>query len=253
MKAHPARFSLLMLLVACLAWVGCGDEGSIDADGNVDNTDFHAEATFRFRLELAGHENLRLEGVSGEVTITESAGSDSIVIAGTRRVRSESAEDAEEHLAFLEVRVEDLSDEVFVKTVQPEHSHGRSYEVEYWISLPEPVDVDVVNVNGEVLLNDVFGDTRVVQVNGWIAGRVTVGAGDTIELAQVNGTIDLGIPKHTSAGFSANVINGLISVSDLIFETWNSDAHSFTGTLGQGDGSISLAVTNGTINVTGLD
>jgi DUF4097 and DUF4098 domain-containing protein YvlB len=108
-------------------------------------------------------------------------------------------------------------------------------------------------VNGEVLLNDVFGDTRVVQVNGWIAGRVTVGAGDTIELAQVNGTIDLGIPKHTSAGFSANVINGLISVSDLIFETWNSDAHSFTGTLGQGDGSISLAVTNGTINVTGLD
>jgi hypothetical protein len=253
MRTSDQKVSILLLILAlCFTWAGCGDDGA-GSDGNVDDTSFSAEASFRFRLDLAGHNRLRLEGISGAITITDEAGSDSIVVEGTRRVRSESIEDAEEHLPLLEVRVQDLSDEVFVETNQPDQSHGRSYEVDYEISLPAVLDIDVTSVNGQVMLNDVSGDAVVSLVNGQIAGEVTIGSGGTIDMDLVNGTIDLGIPKTTSAEFSASVVNGYITTSGLDFEDVQSTAHSLTGRLGGGDGTISLVVTNGTITVTGLD
>jgi DUF4097 and DUF4098 domain-containing protein YvlB len=194
-----------------------------------------------------------LEGISGAVAVTEDSDSDSIVIAGTRRVRSESEEDAEEHLDELEVSVQDLSDEVFVKTTQPDLTQGRSYEVDYEILLPAIVDVDITHVNGQVVLNDMVGDAFVDLVNGQIDGDVTMESGDTIDMNLVNGTIDLSIPKTTSAEFSASVVNGYISDTGLVFHDRQSTSHSLTGRLGGGDGKISLTVTNGIISVTGLD
>ena len=253
MTTDRARYPLLLLLVVCFAWMGCGDDNGVDADGTADNTDFSAEATFYFRLNPGAHERLRLEGISGEIRVADAADSDSIVIAGVRRVRSESTEDAQEHLQLLEVTVQDLSTEVFVKTVQPEESHGRGYEVDYQIMLPAALDVHITHVNGQVVLDDIFGDVWAYLVNGQIAGEVTIGAGGAVELTLVNGTINLGIPKTTSAEFSASVVNGYINDSGLVFQDRQSDSNSLSGTLGGGDGEISLAVINGTINVTGLD
>lgn len=253
MKTTSMRIALGSAMALCLFWGGCSDDNGGGADGNVDNTDFSAEATFHFRFDLAGHERLRLEGISGKVTITEVAGSDSIVIAGVRRVRSESTEDAEDNLPLLEVRVQDLSNEVFVETDQPSQSHGRSYEVDYEITLPEAMDLDIRNVNGQVILEDISGEVLVGIVNGQIAGDVTIGVGGTIDLSVVNGAIDLGIPKTTSAEFTATVVNGYISLSGLTLKDSQSNANSLKGTLGAGEGTISLEVTNGTIVVAGLD
>jgi hypothetical protein len=253
MKTASSRIAMCLSLALCLVWGGCSDDNGTGSGGDVDDTSFSAEETFRFRLDLAGHEGLRLEGVSGSIAITDVAGSDSIVIAGVRRVRSESIEDAEDHLPLLEVSVQDLSDEVFVETDQPEQSHGRSYEVDYDIHLPAAMDLDVMTVNGEVVLSDVLGDALVDLVNGQIVGEITIGAGGTMAMTVVNGTIDLGIPKTTSAEFAASVLNGYITDSDLVFQDRQSTANSLTGTLGGGDGTISLVVTNGTINVAGLD
>lgn len=253
MTTGNVRFALGVALALCLLWTGCSDENGTGAGGDVDDTSFSAEAAFHFRLDLADHEGLRLEGISGEVTITDVAGSDSIVIAGVRRVRSESTEDAEEHLPLLEVRVQDLSDEVFVETHQPAQSHGRSYEVDYGITLPAVMDLDVTDVNGQVILNDISGDALVDLVNGQIAGEVTIGTGGTIDFTVVNGTIDLGIPKSTSAEFAASLVNGYINDSGLVFQDRQSTATSLTGTLGSGEGAISLMVINGTIAIAGLD
>jgi hypothetical protein len=253
MRTRDARFGLGLALALCLFWVGCSDDNGTGTDGDVDDTSFSAEAAFHFRLDLAGHEGFRLEGISGEVSVTDVAGSDSIVIAGVRRVRSESIEDAEEHLPLLEVRVQDLSDEVFVETDQPAQSHGRSYEVDYEITLPAVMDLDVTDVNGQVILNDISGDALVDLINGQIAGEVTIGAGGTIDFTVVNGTINLGIPKTTSAELAATVVNGYINDSGLVFQDRQSTATSLRGTLGSGDGTISLTVINGTIGVAGLD
>ena len=72
-------------------------------------------------------------------------------------------------------------------------------------------------------------------------------------MSVVNGAITLGIPKSTSAEFSAAIVNGYINVSDLTLYDSQSTTHSLTGRLGAGEGTISLMVTNGTIAVVGQD
>jgi hypothetical protein len=253
MRTASMKLAFGLSLALCLFWVGCSDDSGTDADGKVDDTDFSFEAAFYYRLDLADHESFRLEGISGEVSISDVAGSDSIVITGVRRVRSESVEDAEEHLSLLDVSVRDLSDEVLVETTQPEQSQGRSYEVDYEVILPAVVTLNIANVNGQVNLEDISGDVTVYIVNGQVVGEVAIGAGGVIDLSVVNGAIALDIPKTTSAEFGATVVNGYISLSDLTLHDSQSSTHSLTGTLGTGDGTISLAVTNGTIAVTGVD
>ena len=253
MKTRGVRIALGLTLGLCLLWVGCGDDNGAGSNGVVDNTDFSAEADFYFRLDLGSHDALRLEGISGEVNIADVAGSDSIVVAGVRRVRSESAQDAEEHLPLLEVSVQDLSDEVLVETSQPEQSNGRSYEVDYEITLPAVMGLDITDINGQVILDDITGDVQADVVNGQIAGDVTIATGGSLVMSVVNGAITLGIPKSTSAEFSAAIVNGYINVSDLTLYDSQSTTHSLTGRLGAGEGTISLMVTNGTIAVVGQD
>jgi DUF4097 and DUF4098 domain-containing protein YvlB len=224
----------------------------VDSDSNVANNDFVASEPFYFRVDVVGQEQLSLEGISGSIAITGVAGSDSVVISGEKRVRSESTEDAEEHLDLLEVSVEDLTTGVYVETVQPEQSHGRSYEVDYDIVMPDTWDVAIQNVNGQITLDDIFASASVQLVNGQVAGDVTIPLGGTMGMSVVNGAIALDIPQTTSAEFSAAVVNGTITVTGLTLEDAVSTSNSVTGTLGDGEGTIGLSVVNGTISVLGF-
>jgi DUF4097 and DUF4098 domain-containing protein YvlB len=179
-------------------------------------------------------------------------------------------QDAEAHLPELEVSVTEVAGEVYVKTTQPTETHGRSYVVDYTITLPKElevvvtnvngaVDIDsvnnsvsLVNVNGQVALGQIFGSASVNLVNGQIAAEVSLPKGGTISMITVNGGIDLEIPQNTSAQFSATVVNGTISTSDLVFIGVVSTPTSLTGTLGLGEGTIALSTTNGNISVDGF-
>jgi len=211
-----------------------------------------------------------LEAINGNVAITGISESDSVIITGERRVGSESMEDAEEYLKKLEVRVQDLGNEVFVKTIQPEKSYGRNYVVNYTITLPKDLeilvsnvngivtiesinnDVTVTNVNGQVTLDEIFGSASVSLVNGQIEGEVTLPFDGVIGMSVVNGNIDLKIPVSTSAEFSAKVTNGNIGVSNLVLQNQVSSPTSLGGRLGDGEGMISLTTVNGNISVLGF-
>jgi hypothetical protein len=251
-----AKSKLLLLLTAamtCALAAGCSDDSTTGSDGNVDSQDFSAEESFYYRIDLGAQAGLELESVSGEITITGVAGSDSIVISGVRRVRSESTQDAEEHLDLLEVNVQDLTNRVFVETVQPQRSYGRSYEVDYDIILPADLYTDIDHVNGQILLDGLTEGALIDLVNGLIEAEVTIPSGGAVDMDVVNGGIQLDIPKTTSADFSATVVNGSINVTGLTIDDLVSTSTSITGTLGTGDGTVSLSIVNGNINVVGVD
>lgn len=250
-ERHPTLLLILMLM--CVSGFGCSDDTSVACDGNVDNTDFVAEESFHFRVDIAGQTELRLYGVSGDITIEAEAASDSLIISGQRRVRSESIEDAEEHLELLTVSVEDSPSRVIVKTEQPSEAHGRAYEVDYDVALPQGLVLDIENVNGRIVLDNILGDAFVQLVNGQIDAEVALPEGGTIGMNVVNGSIELTIPEATSAEFSASVVNGSISMYGLVLQNLVSTSTSLSGTLGSGDGAISLNVVNGTISVVGVD
>lgn len=271
MKNIFSRFTILVILASCSLWIKCGnDDNLVDSSQNVKNTDYVAERPFSFTVAVENRTQLRLEAISGNVVINGISESDSVLIRGERIVGSESTEDAEEHLQELQVSVEDLENEVFVKTVQPEETYGRSYVVHYDITLPRDFRVlagnvngtvridsinnrlSVNNVNGQIMLDKIHGSVSVNLVNGLIQSEVTLPSDGAIDMSIVNGSIELSIPENTSAEFSATVTIGDISVSNLVLQNQESTPNSLRGTLGAGQGTISLSTVNGNIRVTGF-
>jgi DUF4097 and DUF4098 domain-containing protein YvlB len=246
---------LLIFLANSVFWMNCSKDdpiSPINQNDNVSNTNFEAKDSFSYEIDVVGHSGLSLEAINGTIVFTEVTASNSVKISGEKRVESESTEDAEAHLKELSVDVQDLTNEILVKTLQPKHSGGRHYIVNYTISLPKNMDVTVYSLNGRVTLNEIFGNVSVDLINGDIDGKVTLPLDGTIHMGITNGSIDLDIPQNTSAEFTASVTNGSISVSNLELRNRVEISKSLTGTLGDGRGTISLNTTNGNIMVTGF-
>jgi DUF4097 and DUF4098 domain-containing protein YvlB len=259
------RIILVSSLLGLTLASACGGSDS----GGFVNTRPSAEEPFSFNVARETQTALRLEGISGTVEVTGTPGATSISVAGVRRVEADTLEDATAHLAELDVVVDSSETEVVVRTVQPKLSAGRNYIVNYTISLPQDFAVNVVNVNGDVTVRSVDGDVVVscvngqihadaiagnailALVNGQITASVTLPLGGQIDMGLVNGNIDLQIPQTTSAQFAARVGIGSITLTNLSLSNETVTPGSRTGTLGGGDGTISLDVGIGTIAVRG--
>lgn len=270
MKNIMVKSVLLALLAVCFYFLGCGSDKSSGPDKNVSNTDFVAKASFSYGVEVTDHTFLSLEGINGNVAITGLSDADSVIVAGEKRVGSESMQDAEEHLQQLHVSVSEAQSGVFVKTIQPDQTYGRSYVVDYNITLPMNLDVAVINtngavdidsvngsvsvenVNGQVDLDEIIGSVSAQLVNGQVSAKVTPPKGGIISMSTVNGGINLEIPQYTSAQFSAIVVNGTFSISNLVLIGMVTTPNSISGTLGTGEGTIALSTVNGSISVSGF-
>ena len=269
MKSASRLLAGLAVLLGIMLLSGCSDDDSNPFAGDcVDNTDFVASETFSYRVPLAEHVRFKLEGINGNIEITGVAGADSVSIEGERSVGSESIDDAEEHLPELEVSVSDMGTEVFVETIQPEDTDCRSFIVDYEITLPESLNVyvdntngtitvtsmrstlDVGTTNGQITLDDFVGSTDADVTNGQIVAEVTLPQDGEAELTTVNGSIVLWIPDDTSAEFSAEVVQGTITIDDsLVLDDAVITNDSVTGTLGDGEGTIDLRTVNGSMSV----
>ena len=265
-RSQNRRFHQLLPLALMLLFgvISCGDD---DVTGSRDQL---AEEPFSFALDGSGAVRLQVEAINGTVTITGVPGADSVFIDGEKEVRSTTTEDAEAGLELIEVTAEIVGQEAQVTTTHPVNTQGRDDGVDYEISIPadwevvvtqangivtiESVnnDVSANQANGNVLLDGIAGETFIGVGNGEIEGTVTLPSGGTIEWSIGNGLIDLRIPTTTSAEFSATVGNGSISTSNLQFQNESSTATSFSGTLGSGNGEITLSAGNGTISATGF-
>jgi len=194
------------------------------------------------------------------------------MVSGIKRVLSESAQDAQEHLQQLQVRTQDLTTQALIETDQPECDLGREYIVDYTITLPDffevrinnlngAISIDTLNdevsinnLNGTVTLTDIAGSTAVNLLNGNIvAGILFLPLNGAIDLKILNGNIDLEIPTSTSADFFAKVTSGNISVSNLVLLNEVTTATTVSGTLDSGQGVIRLETeVIGDIDVQGI-
>ncbi len=257
-------------VVGCLLGVaaaGCTDiVSSID---DVDNTNFEAFATFSFTLDVTTQTQFRLEGINGNMTVTGDPDATTVEVSGERRVGSNSTADAEAHLPNLRVEVDERSSEFVVRTVQPNNTRGRSYQVTYEVTAPASMvqsianvngnivasgvssDVAVGNVNGNVTTIGLFGDLSVGLVNGNVVADVTLPPSGDVALATVNGNVSLTVPQNVSAEFEATWVNGGATISNLTLQNQQITETSIRGVFGGGDGTINVGLTNGSITVTG--
>ncbi|NNE34140.1 MAG: hypothetical protein HKN13_02820 [Rhodothermales bacterium] len=237
---HYLAVIILILMVA-----GC-DWSDSDGDGQFVETD-----TFSFEVAIQQQTRFRLTGINGRVEITGVAGLTSVRVFGDKSVRSDTRADAQRGLDDLDVRVTDSADQVYARTLQPTSSDGRTYTVDYTVEIPMTFDVEVAHVNGDVIVTRMSSDLDVDLVNGQVLADITMPTDGEVEVNVVNGTIELDIPASTSATLSCTITNGNIGTSGLTLAGVSSTSRSLQGTLGSGEGSIELAVVNGTIQIDG--
>jgi hypothetical protein len=110
MKHGITRVAFVVLLADGFIWITCSSDRPVDSEGNVNNTDFVPKESFCFRVDVTTHSRLRLDGVSGTVTIAGEP--ESVLITGERRVGSESTQDAEADLPLLQVSVREKRQQI---------------------------------------------------------------------------------------------------------------------------------------------
>ncbi len=242
----------------------------VDPIDTVSDTDFSASAAFSFEIPVKNQQRIEIEGINGSITITGKSGIATAQIWGEKIVASDSYEDAEAHLQYLEVQISDKTDKLSVETDQPSLTYGRNYQVIYNVIVPDDWDLTIENVNGKVVIDSLNGDVSVGLVNGdavltEISGNVSIGVTNgTVDgkmnlptngictIQTVNGQIQLSIPATTSAKLSAKVTNGTVSVSNLTLNNMVSSQHALSGVLGSGQGTITVETVNGSIKVNGF-
>ncbi len=270
MKAFKKTWALLLVLPTVILLMSSCFIDVMDSGSDVSNTRHKVEESFKFVVAAEGHSKFRVDGVNGVIHVASVADLDSISITGTRRVGSESEQDAQDHFDELQVRLDDTTEQVEVRTIQPNDTHGREYTVNYTIRMPDNLQLEVenvngsidvagvqnnvhiTNINGNVDLAGIAGNAEVELVNGNITCEVTLPTATRVRLTNVNGNLVLAIPRAISAAFSANVTNGTIAANNLEFGNLSTTPRSLRGTLGSGSGDINLATVNGTITASGF-
>jgi len=215
---------------------------------------FIVDRAFSENVPVAGQSRIRLDAVNGEIVVTGQPDATSVTVAAELIVGSNvSRLDAEIGLDQLKVHVTDRPGEIYVQTVQPLNSEGRRYVVNYHITVPRDLAVEVAQVNGHVTVDDLGNSLLVTVENGSVFGTVNLPPGGEITLWAGNGDLDLRIPTSTSAELSARVGLGAITWDNLDITNLVHTSRSLTGTLGAGTGLVDLDTGNGNIVVTGFD
>jgi hypothetical protein len=236
---------------------------------NVDNTYHTASAEFDYEIPVATMQRLRLTAINGPIDVVGVKDLRSVHVWGERQVSSDSYRDARSYLDEVKVSQVAADEELVIRTIQPENTHGRDCSVVYHLRVPLNWALDISNVNGDIFLDGLQGDGHFDLVNGKIRVREFTGnliAGITngnvdvqmqlpengaCRLATVNGEIDLTIPKTTSARVDAALVAGKISLLNLSLNHQVSNKNTLSGTLLDGKGQISMQTVNGNIHIEG--
>jgi hypothetical protein len=241
---YPYRYRGLIASVAVLATyplVACdGDNGALTGPC----CDAEASASFNFQLDATNRVQFRLIGVNGRMLVTGVSVGEQFVVRGERRVESSSQADAEASLNDLQVEITETADEIIVRTVQPTNTGNRNFIVDYELLVPERLAANITNVNGEITVDDFDGGASVTNVNGLVIVRDI--EGDTA-VSLVNGNIDADLRIEDDGSIDLVNVNGTIDLQNEV-----RSPTSLTGTLGNGEGTIRLESTNGSITITGV-
>jgi hypothetical protein len=254
MKKQLNTSLILLGLICSLFHMNCSEvptEPGKVSEISIDRS-FQAEDPFYHEFPAGNFVELTVQGMNGDIKIRQNPGSGLVKISAIKRVKSSSTADAESHLNEIDIQTSYEDNRIMLETKQPKNTEGRDYSVDYTISLPENINVVVYNENGDISLFDISADIMVITGNGKIKGKVNLPFDGSIVMQCDCGSIDLEIPKNTSAEFYANTEVGKINLNNLHLNNAVQGDTSLEGVCGNGDGFIDLATAVGNIQVTGF-
>ena len=233
---------------------------------------------FRWQGRIGDGKTLEIRGVNGDVRAEEAAGSEIEVVAVKRGRGSD--------LEAVKIEMVEHSDGITFCTSYLQrdgqwgkcgpggggrnHNNKNNTNISYTVRVPAGVHFNGHTVNGSVNIKELDGNVRATTVNGdvrvsttgyaearTVNGSINVACGranwhDTLQFSTVNGSIEVALPAHTNAEFSASLVNGSITTDLPILLKGRVDKRQMNGTLGGGESSnrkLRMNTVNGSITV----
>ncbi len=111
--------------------------------------------------------------------------------------------------------------------------------------------VSAATSNGDVRVRNTTGIDEVRSINGSVNGDVAAIRQDVV-IETTNGDIAIALAPTLNARLEASTVTGSVTVRDVpLGDTTNGEKHA-SGTLGAGDGTVTVQTTNGSITLTEL-
>lgn len=215
-----------------------------------------------------------IRGVSGEIQARRASGGEVRVSASKRARRDDPS--------TVDIQVVEDAEGVLICAVYPTpngdrpnrcargeryHMNNRrnDVQVDFVVEVPDGVELDATNVNGDVEIRGLASRVEATTVNGSIeietdgsARATTVNGGITarlgridgaLEFTTVNGSVDLTLPRSTSADVEMSTVNGSIETDFPITIRGRWGPRSARGEIGDGGPMLEVTTVNGSIRL----
>ena len=246
------------LLLVVIVVIGCASK----------SLDYELEITETRIWSAQGITQINAATENGDITM--SATQDTLISADiTRSCLGDDSTDAAEHIENIEI-IDSISGAVLtLEADMPEDDDERDYRADFDMSARQSIHINLVTVNGTILVEDMIAGANIAATNGSITtnnlrgsinGAIVNGeidcdmallaATESALLAATNGNITLSLPSDVSAKFDATTVNGTVTVLGFlsVHYTINESNHK-AGTIGAGDATINISNVNGDITI----
>ncbi len=197
-------------------------------------------------------------------------------VLAMKRVQAAGSDAAKESMAELKIEIAPNAGGLRVVTRNPKRGDGLldwmfgahvNASVDYEITVPRAMNLEVENTNGGVRVTEVRGSHRIGTTNGRIelercagdlqaettnggirAELLEVTPGKSVSLETTNGRISLAAPPTLAARLDAATTNGSIN-TELPITTTEAKRNALRGTINGGGAELRLRTTNGSIEI----
>jgi len=223
-------------------------------------------------------DNVEVKTTNGKIFV-ESWRKRAVDVYAEIEVRAGSKEAAREFMDQVEIIVRDRGDQISIKVDQPQNTGGGFLDwifgdgkpnvtVDFWIKVPEAMDIVANSVNGSIEVVDISGKATLHTTNGKIVAEDIVGPveatttngsifveietdelEDNVILKTVNGSIKLSVDSDVEADVDISTVNGSISTDFPLQVEGKWGPKSVRGEINGGGALIELETVNGSVSI----
>ena len=235
------------------------------------------------KIKEGGH--LSLKNTNGEIKV-KSWEENKIKIMSTKKGRGFTSGDAREKANQVKIEINEKNNEVYIDTIYPRRSSAQ-VSLSYLLYVPQKINLDLKNLNGMILVENIVGEVNAKTYNGRgilrnIKGNITLSSlnggleliklvSDKIDahtlqggikadicvvkngkyhLKTLNGLIDVKIPFDSSTRIFAKTLNGHINYNLPLIKV-KSSRRNLEGILKADEASLNLDTLIGSIHIEG--
>ncbi len=187
--------------------------------------DVTEEETIERTVGLAAGGEVVVEATNGSIYVETGSG-DEVQVVARKKARADSAAEARELLAEIEVTIEERGSSVRIAAEIPRSSGwfgGDSATVSFEITMPADAELDASSKNGSIEVRDLGARARLETQNGSITAK---GVGGPLEAESNNGSIKAydvkgAVQAETTNGSIKAEIDGTDLGEDMRIKTTN--------------------------------